>query len=127
VRIDSNPLALAMKCHLLHADRAQGIVELQFEPDPLFIQGTGALQGGAVSAMLDFAMAFAVLARVPPGRSCATVNMTTSFQRPAAGGCHRAVGKVERCGRSLAFTRARLFRDRSEEAVASATSTLVLS
>ena len=124
--VDTNPLARALRCQLLHADLGRGIVEVAFEPDPLFVQGTGVLQGGAVSAMLDFAMAFAVLANVPAGRSCATVTMSTSFQRAAPQGRYRAVGEVERCGRTLAFARARLLRNGADELVASATSTLAL-
>ncbi len=126
LQMDSNPLARALACGLLRVDLANGIVEVEFEPDPLFIQGTGVLQGGAVSAMLDFAMAFAVLARIPGGRSCATVNMNTAFQLPAPQGRYRAVGEVERCGKTLAFARAGLFRADTDKLVASATSTLVL-
>lgn len=122
----SNPLARAMRCRLLHVDFANGMVEVHFEPDPLFVQGTGVLQGGAVSAMLDFAMAFSVLALVPAGHSCATVNMNTSFHRPAPQGRYRAVGEIEHCGKSLAFARARLFAEDSGGLVASGTSTLAL-
>ena len=96
--MDSNPFARALSCMLLHADIERGAVELEFDPDALFVQGTGVLQGGAVSGMLDFAMAFAVLARVPRGASCATVNMSTNFMRPAPQGRYRAIGEVERCG-----------------------------
>jgi acyl-coenzyme A thioesterase PaaI-like protein len=66
LRINSNPMALALGMQLLRVDAAAGVVELAFTPDPLFIQGTGVLQGGAVTAMLDFAMAFATLALLAP-------------------------------------------------------------
>jgi uncharacterized protein (TIGR00369 family) len=126
LQMDSNSLARALSCGLLRVDLAKGIVEVEFEPDPLFIQGAGVLQGGAISAMLDFAMAFAVLARVPVGRSCSTVNMSTTFQLPAPQGHYRAVGEVDRCGKTMAFARAGLFRADTDNLVASATSTLVL-
>ncbi|HPP99180.1 MAG TPA: PaaI family thioesterase, partial [Ottowia sp.] len=99
---------------------------LAFAPDPLFIQGTGVLQGGAVTAMLDFAMAFATLAALPVGGSCATVNLNTAFLRPAPRGRYLAVGEVERRGRQLAFTHARLLREDDGQTVATATSTLAL-
>lgn len=101
-------------------------MELAFAPDPLFIQGTGVLQGGAVTAMLDFAMAFATLAHLPVGGSCATVNLNTAFLRPAPQGRYIAVGEVERRGRQLAFTHARLLREEDRAVVATATSTLAL-
>jgi uncharacterized protein (TIGR00369 family) len=124
--MNSNPLARALHCELLRADTERGSVEIAFDPDPLFIQGTDVVQGGTVSAMLDFAMAFAVLARVPVGASCATVNMNTSFLRPAPHGRYRAIGEVERCGRTLAFAHARLVREEMDVVVATATSTLAL-
>jgi uncharacterized protein (TIGR00369 family) len=124
--MDSNPLARALRCELLRLDAERGIVEIGFDPDPLFIQGTDVVQGGALAAMLDFAMAFAVLARVPVGASCATVNMNTSFLRPAPRGRYRAVGEVERCGKSLAFAHARLLRAQVDAVVATASATLAL-
>lgn len=124
--IDSNPMAIALGMQLLRVDAGAGVVELAFAPDPLFIQGTGVLQGGAVTAMLDFAMAFATLAHVPVGHSCATVNLNTAFLRPAPQGRYLALGEVERRGRALAFTHARLLRAEDRQVVATATSTLAL-
>jgi len=124
--MDSNPLSRALHCELLRVDATAGIVEVGFEPDPLFIQGTDVVQGGAVSAMLDFAMAFAVLARIPVGGSCATVTMTSSFLRPAPRGRYRAVGEVERCGRTLAFARASLLCGRRDDLIATASSSLAI-
>lgn len=126
--IDSNPLARALGSELRVIDQERQLVVIEFDPDPLFIQGTGVLQGGAVSAMLDFAMAFAVLARVPVGVSCATVAMTTSFLRAAPKGRYRATGEIERCGKTLAFARARLSRCDGDHdtVVATASSTLAL-
>lgn len=123
---DANPMARALGAELHAADLQAGTVELAFAPDPLFIQGTGVLQGGAVTAMLDFAMAFATLAHLPIGASCATVNLNTAFLRPAPQGRYIAVGEVERRGKQLAFTHARLLRADDRQVVATATSTLAL-
>ena len=123
---DANPMARALGAELCAADLRAGTVELAFNPDPLFIQGTGVLQGGAVTAMLDFAMAFATLAQLPIGASCATVNLNTAFLRPAPQGRYIAFGEVERRGKQLAFTHARLLRAQNRQVVATATSTLAL-
>lgn len=122
--IDSNPMAVALGSQLLMVETKTGRIELGFDPDPLFIQGTGVLQGGAVAAMLDFAMAFATLAHLPVGQSCATVNLSTAFLRPAPRGRYVALGEVERRGKALAFTHARLMRAEDRIVVATATSTL---
>lgn len=123
---DSNPLAIALGCRIVRVDPQDGAVELAYEPDALFVQGTGVLQGGAVSAMLDFAMAYAVLAALPDGGSCATASMTTSYLRPAPQGAYRAIGILERAGRTLAFARAELRRAQDDAVVATATSTLAV-
>lgn len=122
--IDSNPMSMALGSQLLRVDVADGVVELVFDPDPIFIQGTGVLQGGAITAMLDFAMAFATLAHLPIGQSCATVTLNTAFLRPAPKGRYLAVGEIERKGKSLVFTHAKLMRSEDRVVVATATSTL---
>ncbi len=126
IAFDANPMARALGAELRAADLHAGTVELAFAPDPLFIQGTGVLQGGAVTAMLDFAMAFATLAHLPIGGSCATVNLNTAFIRAAPRGEYLAIGEVERRARALAFTHARLLRRQDRQVVATATSTLAL-
>jgi len=124
--INSNPMAKALQSTLLKVDRERGEVEIGFEPGDLFIQGTGVVQGGAVTAMLDFAMAFATLASLPPQASCATVNLSTSFLRPAPQGRYIAAGTVDRCGKTLAFTQARLVRADTGQVVATAASSLAV-
>lgn len=123
----ANPMARALGTRLLALDGQSGTIKLEFTPDPLFVQGAGVLQGGALSAMLDFAMAFAVLAVLPAGQACTTANANVSFLRAAPRGCYIAIGEIERRGRQLAFTRSRLMAaDAPERVVASATSTLVI-
>lgn len=124
--VDSNPMALALGATLVALDREAGTVSIDFQPQALFVQGTGVLQGGALSAMLDFAMAFATLARLPPEGSCATTNMSTAFLRPAPLGRYRASGSVDRCGKALAFAQARLLEAASGRLVATASSTLAV-
>ncbi len=123
---DANPMARALGAELRAADLKTGRIELAFFPEPQFIQGTGVLQGGALTSMLDFAMAFATLALLPRGSSCATVNLTAAFLRPAPAGHYLAIGEVERRARQLAFTHARLVRLEDGHTVVTATSTLAL-
>ena len=126
IPFDANPMACALGTELLAADAQAGTVTLAFVPEPLFLQGAGVIQGGALTAMLDFAMAFATLAHMPIGSSCATVNLNTAFLRPAPRGHYLATGEVERRGRQLAFTHARLARAEDGQVVATGTSTLAL-
>ncbi len=127
VTFSANPLARAMGTRVLNLDADTGLITLQFDPDGVFVQGAGVLQGGAISAMLDFAMAFAVLAVLPAGQSCTTANANVAFLRAAPRGRYVAVGEIIRRGRQLAFTRSRLFASGTpEQIIASATSTLAI-
>lgn len=126
VDVDTSPIARALKVQILQADAKAGTVELAFEPSEMFVQGAGILQGGAVTAMLDFAMAFATMTRLPTDTGFATVSLATSFLRAAPQGRYIAVGEVERQGRSMVFTQAKLLRAEDRQAVASASSALAV-
>jgi uncharacterized protein (TIGR00369 family) len=124
---DANPLAMALGTRILSVDEKAGAVRLEFAPDGIFLQGAGVLQGGAIGAMLDFAMAFAVLAALPAGQSCTTANVNVAFLRAAPRGRYVAVGTIARRGSRLAFTQASVFAaDAPERVVATATSTLAI-
>lgn len=104
----ADALATALGAQLLEADRDLGRVRLSFVPGTTFLQGEGVVQGGAVTAMLDFAAACAAMAVLEPGTDCATVTLTTSFLRPVAVGACLAQAEIERRGRSVVFARASL-------------------
>ncbi len=124
--MDTNPLAAALGARLLQVDAVRQRVVLDFLPGPLFVQGSGVLQGGAVASMLDFAMAFATLAVLPMERRCATVQLATSFLRAAPAGRCQAIGEIEKLGRSMAFTRAELRPADGGPLLATASSTLAI-
>jgi len=117
--------ARALGARLAAVDAATGVVRLRFTPGPAFIQGMGVLQGGAVSAMLDFAMGFASLAMVEPEFSITTATLNIAFLRAAPAGDYEAAGFVERKGRSLIFSRGEL-RTLAGTLVASGTSSLAV-
>lgn len=126
IAVETSPIARALKVQLIQANAEAGTVELAFEPDGLFVQGASILQGGAVTAMLDFAMAFAAMTRLPTTSGVATVSLNTSYLRTAPLARYIAVGEVERQGRSMVFTQARLLRERDRQPVASASSALAV-
>lgn len=125
VPIDSSPLAIALGAHVQRLDREAGVIEMRFTPSEQFLQGAQVIQGGAVTAMLDFVMGFVGLAVVSESQTIATVNLNVAFLRAAKMGTYIAVGEIERKGRSLIFTRGHIFQTGSAP-VASATSTLAV-
>jgi uncharacterized protein (TIGR00369 family) len=121
--IASSPLADALGGHISAVDPDNNWIELTFEPGEFFFQAEQVIQGGATATMLDFAMAFAALAVVQDGQSVATANLNIAYLRAAKAGRLRAIAEIERRGRTLIFTRAKLIQD-GEVVVATGTSTL---
>jgi len=106
--VTTNPLAIALGMRLVQAHPVPGRIVLHFQPQPLFVQGAGVLQGGALSAMADFALAFAAMLTLSPAQTAATSTLDLAFLRPARPGCYEATGEVIRRGRTLIFARAEL-------------------
>jgi uncharacterized protein (TIGR00369 family) len=121
--IASNPLARLLRAYLLEADAA-GKAVLCFEPPADFVQGAGVLQGGAVATMLDFALAFAALAALPPERSFGTASLTVNMMKAALPGKYIARGSVERLGSQVIFASAVLQREDTGQTVATATAVM---
>lgn len=83
-------------------------IELTFEPGVQFTQAADLIQGGAIATMLDLAMAFVAMMKLPDGYSVATANLNVSYLRAAKSGTLRATAEIERFGRNLIFARASL-------------------
>lgn len=114
VLIGTSALSEKLGSTLIGVDDASGVVTLSFRPDQFFCQAMGVVQGGAVAAMLDFALAFAALSQVPEGHSVATVSLNVCLVRPVAPERLIAIGTVDRIGRSCVFARATLAREDGE-------------
>lgn len=122
--IDTSPLLVALGAELVAFEAERHQIVLRFRPGDLFRQGAGMIQGGAVAAMLDFAMAFAGLAASEQGTQITTTNMNVSFLAPAAGASYEARGWLAKRGRRAMFATAELLSD--GRTVAQATSTLLV-
>ncbi len=107
--LGSNPFARELAGELLELSAQAGQAVLAFTPPDRFAQGAGVLQGGVVTALLDFAMAFAAHAKLASGaRSFATASLNVHFLRPAPPGRYIARGRIVRSGRKLLFAEAAL-------------------
>lgn len=120
---DSSPLLKALGTTIIAA--GDGRIVLDFEPAPLFLQGASIVQGGVVSAMLDFAMAAAIMTRLNAETNFATAGINVSFLAPVRLGVLRADGEVDRIGRRNGFAHATL-RDREGAVLATASCVLTL-
>jgi uncharacterized protein (TIGR00369 family) len=110
---------------LLSVNQATRTVEAAFDAKAeLLANPMKQVQGGYLCAMLDECMSVACM--VASGMTCVapTLEMKTSFFRPALLGGLRGVGKVVRWGRTIAFTEGELY-DSEGRLVAKATGTAV--
>ncbi|HEY3799133.1 MAG TPA: PaaI family thioesterase [Caulobacteraceae bacterium] len=100
-------------------------VEVQFEAKAeLLSNPMKQVQGGYLCAMLDECMSVACMVASKMTAVAPTVEMKTSFFRPAGFGLLRGVGRVARWGKTIAFTEGELY-DEQGRLVAKATGTAV--
>jgi uncharacterized protein (TIGR00369 family) len=123
--IASNPLARDLCGQLLEID-ASGTTLLSFVPSQQFAQGAGLIQGGIVTTMLDFAMAFAAHARLSEERAFVTASLSVNLLRAVVPGPCLARGRITRAGRTLLFAAAELHEPHGDEVLANASAVLVL-
>lgn len=65
-------------------ERADGVSELRYTPRPEHLNSFGVTHGGALMALLDVTMAQAACS-MKPNTGGITIEMKTSFMRPAVG------------------------------------------
>ncbi len=110
--------------HSVSQEKQQAV--LLFYPKEDLCQTAGVIQGGFVTAMLDAAMAHAVLVASDMTLGPPTLELKVSFLRAALPGAHKAVGRVLRMGKSVGFLEAELLNNKDELiAKSSATAMLV--
>jgi uncharacterized protein (TIGR00369 family) len=122
----TDPLSGLLLSELLELDSEAGAALIAFEPDDRFKQGGGLIQGGIVTAMLDYALAMAAFSQALDGQSFATVSMTTHFLRPTLPGRLLARGRLDRMGGRMIFASAELFREGEEAPLATGTGVMAI-
>lgn len=97
-------------------------LRMEFEIGPEFCHTVDIVQGGFVTAMLDAAMAHAVIAAEPQHTlRVSSIDINVSFLRTARAGRFAAIGGIVKSGRTIAFLKAELY-DAKGDLVATATS-----
>ena len=100
-------------------------VEVEFDARAeLLCNPMGQIQGGFLCAMLDECMSVACMVASGMTAVAPTLEMKTSFLRPALPGALKGVGRVLKWGRTVAFTEGELYDDQGR-LVAKATGTAI--
>lgn len=108
---------------LLALNQAEMWVEAEFEAREDYCNPMGQIQGGFLCAMLDEVMSVAGVVASRMLNAMPTLEMKTSFLRPALPGQKlRGIGRVVKMGRTIAFTEGELY-DAEGKLLAKATGT----
>ena len=122
----ASPLQRRLRGEILAIDAKLGRSLVAFDPEDYFVQGGEVLQGGVVSTMLDFALAFAALARLSSSQSVGSATLNVNFLRPTMPGRLLVAGHVVRLGSRVVFAEAHLGPD-TARINATATSVMIVS
>ncbi|MDZ4776952.1 MAG: PaaI family thioesterase [Alphaproteobacteria bacterium] len=109
---------------MIAVDQGKMQIEAEFDARDDFRNPMGQIQGGYLCAMLDDVMSVACMVASGMTHVAPTLEMKTSFLRPALanGSKLRAVGRVVKWGRTIAFTEGEI-RDAEGKLLAKATGT----
>lgn len=95
---------------------------MQFEPGLHCCHSGDIVQGGFVTAMLDAAMAHAVMAAEQMRVTVSSIDINVSFLRVTRAGRYTAVGTIIKLGRSVGYARAELYSEQGELTATATTS-----
>jgi len=116
------PASETMGFSILRVDQANKEIEVAFEGRREFTNPAGQIQGGFLCAMLDETMSVAGVVASGMTAFMPTLEMKTSFLRPALPGRLICVGRVVKWGRAIAFLEGEIYDDQ-RRLLAKATST----
>lgn len=111
---------------IVAVDAQAGLVRAEFDALPRFCHTGGTIvQGGFVTAWMDFAMAHAAFVRSGRDVGIASLELKVSFLQRVGPGRVVSEGRVQRIGRRVAFLEASL-RDLQGALLATASSTAMV-
>lgn len=109
----TSPMAKALGARPEELDAAAGRASLFFEAGEGYVNLGGSIHGGIVTAMLDECIGYLVgaVVRTQRGkiRAMGTVDLHTTFMRPALPGSFRAQSRLIRLAGRLAFAEGSLY------------------
>lgn len=110
---------------MVAVSQAEKTVEVEFDARAeLLLNPMKQIQGGYLCAMLDEAMSVACMVASGMTAVAPTLEMKTSFLRPAQPGKIKGIGRVVKWGRQVAFTEGELY-DPEGRLLAKATGTAI--
>lgn len=90
-------------------DIQEGQVTLGLSHAPHILQQQGFIHGGVICSALDSACGYSALSVAPEGHEVLTIELKTSFLRPAGAGRLIVKGEVLKAGKRISYTEANAY------------------
>lgn len=118
--LDNVPFAKLLGIELESSEPGHAVLSMKIRHE--LKQNHGVAHGGSVAAVIDSAMAIAIMPLLAENERTTTVDLTIHYLRPLTEGTARASARVVRAGRRVITVSAELF-DHQEKLAATAIST----
>ena len=118
--LDNVPFAKLLGIEIDSVEPGHAVLSMKIRNE--LKQNHGVAHGGSVAALIDSAMAIAIMPLLAENERTTTVDLTIHYLRPLTQGTARAVARVVRAGRRVITVSAELF-DEQEKLAATAIST----
>lgn len=118
-----NPLAQQLNLNIEHVSPQH--IQLSYDVNKAFTQGGGVIQGGIVSAMLDFAAAYIGLINVDDDKVVVTTNLSVNYLRPALPGKYFADAYLDKTGSKMVYASAKIYQQ-NKKTIANAIITMAV-
>ena len=118
--IDEIPFARLLGIEAELVEPGHAVLSIKIRDD--LKRNGGIAHGGVAAALIDSAMAFAIVPLLEENERTTTVDLTIHYMRPLTDGTARASARVVRAGRRIITVSAELF-DSKEKLAATALST----
>ena len=114
-----------MNAEVLEMNFKEQTLKMSFKPDEFFCHSDGTiLQGGFITTMLDASMAFLVMQLVDFKKVPLSIDVNVNFLSSGGPKLTIAIARINKIGKSIAFSSADLFQN--DELIATASSSIKL-
>ena len=123
--LDNVPFAKLLGIEIESSEPGHAVLSMKIRHE--LKQNHGVAHGGSIAAVIDSAMAIAIMPMLAENERTTTVDLTIHYLRPLTEGTARASARVVRAGRRVITVSAELFDDQQKLAATAISTYLRLS
>ena len=123
--LDNVPFAKLLGIEIESSEPGHAVLSMPIRPE--LKQNHEVAHGGSIAAVIDSAMAIAIMPMLAENERTTTVDLTIHYLRPLTEGTARASARVVRAGRRVITVSAELFDDQQKLAATAISTYLRLS